>query len=154
MSDSTPAVTLTDPQRRHLSVLLAQVEDAVLSLERLADEPSCGGRLRLDRLDLPPGFGPASRSDLEQVRDGVAALARSLALAPLVRSRSQEALGLLTIAIVQLEDARSHGMRGYGPVDPHLPALLDPALGRLRERLARVAARLEQRKRTTTEELP
>jgi hypothetical protein len=140
-------MNLTDNQRRHLTVYLAQVEDAVESLERLATDRTSERVLRIDRRDLPEGFGPASMDDLAQVRTGLAEMASSLHLEPLERSRAQEALGLLTIAIVQLEDAGSRGLRGYGEVDPDLPAVLDPALGRLRALLARVAARLTPRQR-------
>lgn len=136
---------LTDNQRRHLTVYLAQVEDAVESLERLATTEASHRVLRIDRRDLGGDFGSATGEDLAHVRAGLAELARSLHLEPLERSRAQEALGLLTIAIVQLEDAGSRGLRGYGEVDPELPALLDPALGRLRALLARVVARLSAR---------
>jgi hypothetical protein len=134
---------LTDGQRRHLTVFLAQVEDAVLALERLATDPPSGNSLRLDLLDLPLGFRAGSREDLAQVRAGLGTLAQTLQVEPLARSRAQEALGLVTFAIVQLEDAGSRGLRGYGAVDPRLPPVLDPALGQLRTLLARVAARLQ-----------
>jgi len=141
-------MNLTDNQRRHVTVYLAQVEDAVDSLERLAADRTSERVLRIDRRDLPEDFGSASRNDLTQIRTGLAEMASFLHLEPLERSRAQEALGLLTIAIVQLEDAGSRGLRGYGEVDPDLPAVLDPALGRLRSLLARVAARLTPRERS------
>jgi hypothetical protein len=141
-------MNLTDNQRRHLTVYLAQVEDAVESLERLVTDRTSERFLRIDRKDLPEDFGPASRDDLAQVQTGLAEMMNSLHLEPLERSRVQEALGLLTIAIVQLEDAGSRGLRGYGEVDPDVPAVLDPALGRLRDLLARVAARLSARRRS------
>jgi hypothetical protein len=141
-------MNLTDNQRRHLAIYLAQVEDAVESVERLATTPAGERALRIDRRDLPDDFGPASRDELANVRTGLAEMARALQLEPLERSRAQEALGLLTIAMVQLEDAGSRGLRGYGEVDPDAPAVLDPALARLRGVLARVAARLSAPRRS------
>lgn len=133
---------LTESQRRHLTVFLAQVEDAVESLERLAHDPAHRRALRLDRADLPRDFAPASADDLAQVRAGLAQVAHGLQLQPLERSRRREAMGLVAIAIVQLEDAGTRGLRGYGEVDPDLAEMLDPVLARLRGLLARVAGRL------------
>jgi hypothetical protein len=145
----TQLMHLTENQRRHLTIYLAQVEDAVESVERLATTPAGERALRIDRRDLPDDFARASRDELAAVRGGLAEVARALGLEPLERSRAQEALGLLTIAIVQLEDAGSRGLRGYGEVDPAAPAVLDPALARLRAMLARVAARLGAPRRST-----
>ena len=133
---------LTDNQRRHLTIYLAQVEDAVEALEQLATDRTHERVLRVDRRDLPEDFGGRNRDDLSLVRSGLAEMAQTFQLTPLQRSRAREALGLLTIAIVQLQDAGSRGLRGYGPVDPDLPEVLDPALDRLRAVLVSVAGRL------------
>jgi hypothetical protein len=135
---------LTDNQRRHLTVFLAQVEDAIVSLEWLAAARPHPRALRTDHQDLPHGFASAIQEELAPIRAGLAELAETFGLQPLGRSRAQEALGLLTIAIVQVEEAGSRGLRGYGEVDPEVPAVLDPALGRLRAALARVAGRLSE----------
>jgi hypothetical protein len=139
---SSDTVAVNDSQRRHLAVFLAQVEDAVAEVERLATSPSSSSRLRTDDPDLPRGFGAAVSPEIERVRAGLVALADRLGLAPLQQSRAREVQGLLSIAIVQLEDAGSRGLKGYGAVDPRLPALLDPALQELRAGLARILAML------------
>jgi hypothetical protein len=135
-------VAITESQRRHLAVFLAQVEDAVAEVERLATAPPSSSRLRTDDLDLPAGFGPAVSPEIERVRAGLVALADTLGLVPLQKSRTREVQGLLSIAVVQLQDAGSRGLKGYGSVHPQLSPLLDPALQELRAGLARILAML------------
>jgi hypothetical protein len=144
MSSRVPSdsVAITESQRRHVAVFLAQVEDAVAEVERLATAPPSSSRLRADDPDLPPGFGSALTPEIERVRAGLVSLADRFGLAPLQKSRAREVQGLLSIAIVQLEDAGSRGLKGYGTIDPQLAPLLDPALQDLRAGLARILGML------------
>jgi hypothetical protein len=136
-------VRLTDSQQRHLGVFLAQVEDTVLAIERLATAPPSRSALRLDRPDFPPGFADSIGPEIARFRDELARLIQLVGLEPLETSRRREAQGLLAIAIVQLQDAGSRGLRGYGDIDPSLTAILDPALESLRASLTRIAGHLE-----------
>jgi hypothetical protein len=141
-SDGGPPPRLTEPQRQHLTVALAHLEDAVAEVEHLATAPSRDSALTTELRDLPAGFAAAIAADLGRVRACLAGLARAFGLEPRQQSRAREIQGLLVITIVDAEEAGSKGLRGYGPVDPRLPAVLDPALAELRVTLTRMAARL------------
>lgn len=135
-------MNITESQRRHLSVFLAQVEDTLFEVERLATTPPSRKLLRADRNDFPPGAAASVAPELASIRTDLEALIRTLDLEPLDGSRAREAQGLLAMAIVQLEDAGSRGLRGYGELDPDLVGVLGPALASLRSHFVAIAGRL------------
>jgi hypothetical protein len=140
MSDPAPSIPLNGPQRRHFEVVLASLEDALLRVEQLASGTGTDARelTQVDH-DVPPAFAVALGPSLAALRAQVSALARSMALEGRRPSTKRTIRAVLTSQIVHLEDSDARRLRGYGEVDPRVPALLDPALaaliGELRELL-------------------
>ena len=66
--NATPTdALLTDPQRRHLTVTLAQLEDAVREVRAAIDSPAASGVLRAETDDLPARFGRRAVRDLAEI---------------------------------------------------------------------------------------
>ncbi|HEX5386664.1 MAG TPA: hypothetical protein VFW66_08205 [Gemmatimonadales bacterium] len=135
-------VRLNESQRRHLAVFLEQLEEALGEIERLADLPARPARLLEDVRDLNPQFGTAVRDRVLDLRERIGELADRLGLEPRVQSRQRRVAALVSRAIVDLEDAGSRGLAGYGEVDPGVAREIDPALAEMVSRLEAIAARL------------
>jgi hypothetical protein len=72
---------LTEPQRRHVSVFLQQVEEALDEIERVAYEaPSDAKLFRTDIADLPDGFGAAFEPEASRIRAQLKDLAEGTAV--------------------------------------------------------------------------
>ena len=141
--DPDGAIRLNEPQRRHLAVFLQQLDRGLAEVEQLATAPPSRGILRVEQDDLPPDYAASIHADLRDLRARIHSLVHRLELQPSERSRRRRTLALLLTMIVQLEDAGSSGLRGYGPVDASVPAHLDPALAAMRSALQRMGAVLE-----------
>jgi hypothetical protein len=135
---------LTEPQRRHVSVFLQQVEEALDEIERVAYEaPSDEKLFRTDIADLPDGFGAAFEPEASRIRAQLKDLAEELGLESHPRSRARHVQALLLMTMVQVEDTGSRGLRGYGPLGPSVDSVVDPALAEVHAGLLRIAAWLE-----------
>jgi hypothetical protein len=143
-----PNRLLTDPQRRHFTVVLAKVEDALDEIDRLA-RPSAAepGRRVLTDLanDLPPDFASRTAAATLSARDRLADLATQLGLVPQRASRFRTVRALLNAEIVRLQDSFSPGLRGYGALDPAAPSVIDPALREVVSLLATMLRALDAR---------
>ena len=134
---------LTEPQRRHLTVFLQQVEETLDEIEELAAAPTSDTKLfRLDVNDLPDGFPAALKPEALSVRAQLKSLMEELDLESNPRSRVRHVQALLLTTMVQVEDSGSRGLRGYGPLDPVVFSVIDPALAQIHQSLERIAARL------------
>lgn len=136
------AVQLTESQRRHLRVLLGQIEAVVAEVARLVDREPADRVLWIDLPDLPGEVGPRLEAEAASVRRSIALLASRFALGPERRSRARRAQALLGVAAVDAENAGSRGLRAYGPVPPALSAELDPVLDEIGRALRAMAAAL------------
>lgn len=117
-SDPVP-VELTESQRRHVRVLLGQIEAVVAEVVRLTEQEPADRALLIDLADLPVDLGPRVQGEIELVRQGIAILAARFALEP---------------------ERRSRALRAYGPVDPALPQELDPTLEEIGRALRNMAS--------------
>jgi hypothetical protein len=126
-------IRLTADQRRHLGVLLEQVDDGLLTVQRLA-EPGVRelGVRRRDVADLPDAFMQEAPAAIAEVRTKIARLADLLGLEEVGVSRRQQARARLLSMVVHLEDAGSRGLRGYGAVDPSVREHMDPVIEEIR----------------------
>jgi hypothetical protein len=128
-----PPIRLTSDQRRHLGVLLEQVDDGLLTVQRLAapDRRELGVRRR-DVSDLPAALVREAPAAIAEVRTKIARLAELLGLEEVTVSRRQQARARLLSMVVHLEDAGSRGLRGYGAVDPSVREHMDPVIEEIR----------------------
>ena len=140
-SDPVP-VELTESQRRHLRVLLGQIEAVVAEVVRLTEQEPADRALLIDLADLPMDLGPRVQGEVASVRQGIAILAARFALEPERRSRARRAQALLGVAAVDAENAGSRSLKAYGPVDPALPQELDPTLEEIGRALRAMASAL------------
>lgn len=135
-------VELTESQRRHLRVLLGQIEAVVAEVVRLAEQAPAERALLIELADLPLGLGARVQAEVESVRQGIAMLAARFGLEPERRSRARRAQALLGVAAVDAENAGSRALKAYGPVDPALSEALDPMLGEIGRALRAMASAL------------
>ncbi len=136
-------VTLTESQRRHLAVFLELLEEALLDIERAAEGGPGPPRLLLEEVDdLPPGFAASIAPDLGELRDQLRAVVVRLGLGPRTRSRAGWIRAVAGKCLVDLADAGSRGLRGYGPLDPGVVREIDPMLEAMQHPLVRIVARL------------
>ena len=140
-SDRVP-VELTESQRRHLRVLLGQIEAVVAEVVRLTEQEPAERALLIDLADLPLDLGARVQAEVESVRQGIAMLAARFALEPERRSRARRAQALLGVAAVDAENAGSRALKAYGPVDPALSEVLDPMLEEIGRALRAIASAL------------
>ncbi|MGE0353036.1 MAG: hypothetical protein AB7I33_11905 [Gemmatimonadales bacterium] len=139
------SLPLTEPQRRHLSVFLEVVDEGIGELlQAIEAPPRAAGVLGPETNDLPPGFAHEAAGELAGARRLLRELIGQLGLAPAPRSRRQRVRALLSSMIVNLEDAGSRGLRGYGPVTDGIRRNLDPPLQAIRSRLIRAAEALDR----------
>jgi uncharacterized protein YceH (UPF0502 family) len=143
LSATPPDPLLTDPQRRHLTVTLAQLEDAVHEVMAAVDAPATSGALRAEVDDLPQKFRLRAPRDLEEIQRRIQSLADRFNLGLEPASRFRRVLPILSGSVDRLEDSRSFRLSGYGTVDPGLSAALDPAIDDLQQRLLALAALLD-----------
>lgn len=136
-------VTLTESQRRHLAVFLELLEEALLDIERAAQGGPGPRRLLLMEVDdLPPRFAASIAPDLRELRERLRALVEHLGLEPRTRSRAGLIRAVAGKCLVDLADAGSRGLRGYGSLDPGIVREIDPMLEAMQEPLVRIVARL------------
>ncbi len=147
MTPDTPPespLSLTEAQRRRLAVFLEIVDRGIAEVVGASPPPSPPGILGHEADDLPQGFSEAIAADAHAVRAELRLLVESLGLARTERSRRKRIRALLVSMIVNLEDAGSRGLRGYGPMDERIGQAIDPALDAIRSRLVRIARLLDE----------
>jgi hypothetical protein len=136
-------IALTEPQRRHLAVLLDRIEAALSEVTRLAVAPPRDRVLMADLADLPPDLPALVSPEAERVRRAIRDIAERFHLERQAQSRRRRSQALVGTAIVQAEDARSRALHGYGPVGPALVQALDPLVEEIVHALVAVAVAIE-----------
>jgi hypothetical protein len=135
---------LNGPQRTHLSVLAASIEDTVAEIERLLDpRANHGATLTHYSEDLPPGFAERVRPVLQELRALVAVFAGQFALDPRSYSRASTIGAHVTAEVNRLDDSSVKQLRGYGEVAPQLDSVLAPALEEFRRQLTAIRGMLK-----------
>jgi hypothetical protein len=136
-------IPLNGPQRLHFEVILASLEEAVSDVEQIAlGSAHTARRLKRMENDLPPRFWERAAPHVASLRAHAAMLTSVLGLKGLESSANRTVRAVLTAQAVQIEDSLSSHLRGYGPVDPDVPARLDPALLAIKDDLDAMRALL------------
>ena len=135
---------LNENQRRHFSVLLVSLDEALARIEQFSarDRPSWGP-LTDYADDLPPHFRDGIEPLVTDLRQRILHLAMALGTDVRQMSRTRSIRAIVTSATIRLEDSRARGLRGYGAVDPSVHEQLDPVLDDLMQRfraISRLAA--------------
>ncbi len=137
MTDLHPV--LNEHQRRHFSVLLVGLDEALARIEQLADpDRQAWGPLTEYADDLPPRFAAEAHPLIADLRARILALGALLGTGSRRMSRERSIRAMVTSATIRLEDSRARGLRGYGAVDPSVHEHLDPVLDDLIERFRAV----------------
>ena len=142
MTDLHPI--LNEHQRRHFTVLLVGLDEALARIEQLADaDRRAWGPLTEYTDDLPPRFSREVGPLIADLRARILALGDQLGTETRRLSRRRSIRAMVTSSTIRLEDSRTRGLRGYGAVDASVGEQLDPVLNELIERfraIARLAA--------------
>jgi hypothetical protein len=136
---------LNHPQREHLAVMLAQMEDALDHVARLAGAEPPTGRLTTYDDDVPPAFADRVGPTVTRLRGRIAAMAAELRLDGRRVSRARSISALATAALVHIEDSRARNLRGYGAIAPELAPVLDPLLEELRDDWTAIRTAVDRR---------
>ncbi len=144
MPMTDPHPVLNQNQRRHFSVLLVSLDEALARIEQFADRKRrVSGTLTDYADDLPDRFTAEAEPLIADLRRRIVHLSGLLGTEPRSLSRARSIRAMVTSATIRLEDSRARGLRGYGEVDPSVHAQLDPVLDDLIERfraISRLAA--------------
>jgi hypothetical protein len=134
---------LNGPQRLHLSVLAAGIEDAIAEIERVLD-PRLNAHATLTAYsdDLPAGLEARLRPKLAALRGQVARLTEQFALEPRSFSRASSIRAYVSVEVARIDESTVKQLRGYGSVAPELDAVLAPALADLRRTFTEISASL------------
>lgn len=133
---------LNDNQRRHFSVLLVSLDEALARIEELSDRDCrAGASLTAYTDDLPQRFSAEAGPMIADLRARIVQLAALLGTEPRRMSRARSIRALVTSAAIRLEDSRARGLRGYGTVDPSVQEQLDPVLDDLIARFRAISRR-------------
>ena len=133
MTDPEFAPLLNQSQRRHLTVTLGLMDEALHKVEILVEETGASSPLAGD--SLPPAFVAQAPARLARVRLLSATLADRFGLHWSEPSRRRSVHALLSTLMVRLEDSYAGKLHGYGPVHPELRDRLDPGLDALQAEL-------------------
>jgi hypothetical protein len=123
---------LNEQQRRHLAVVLDQVDGALLEVVA-STSGGAGGRaaprfLRPQQRDIPAAVAPRLLAATLALRTRLGDDLAGLGMPRSSESLRRRAAAYLTSALVLLEDCHSAAMAAYGDVDPRLSSVLDPWL--------------------------
>jgi hypothetical protein len=123
---------LNHPQREHFAVMLAQMEDALDDVARLARAEAATGRLTTYDDDVPPDFASRVEPVITRLRGRIATVAAEFRIPGRHISRGRSISALVTAALIHIEDSHARNLRGYGAIAPALASVLDPLLEELR----------------------
>ncbi len=138
MTDLHPV--LNQHQRRHFSVLLVSLDEALARIEQLSNpDGRAWGPLTEYTADLPPDFAAVAAPLIADLRRRIVELSVTLGTEGREMSRSRSIRAMVTSATIRLEDSRARALRGYGAVDPSVHEQLDPVLDDLIERFRAIA---------------
>jgi len=125
-------------QKRPLQIGLALIEEGLLEIEGWLSDVPRQGRLVRTLPDISPHLRRDIREGVRAASGLVAGLAEVLGLDPRVRSSSDLIFGRLPILWQTARECRAQNLRGYGPVPPDHPEVLDPIVDALSELLWRL----------------
>jgi hypothetical protein len=127
---------LSERQRRHVVVFLQEVEGALCDLERASHGTAPAATLLTPETDdLPASFARRARPQIRLLRRQLETIVRRLELSPAATSRRTLVREEISQCLLDLFDAGSHGLRGYGVVDLGTAAVLDALLADLQPTL-------------------
>jgi hypothetical protein len=123
---------LNEQQRRHLAVVLDQVDGALLEVIASASGGARGDAaprfLRPQQRDIPAAVALRLLAAAQSLRTRLGNDLGRLGMPRNSESLRRRAAAYLTSALVLLEDCHAAAMAAYGDVDPRLPTVLDPWL--------------------------
>jgi len=125
-------------QKRPLQIGLALIEEGLLEIEGWLTESPRQGRLVRTVSDLSPHLRRELREGIQAASALLAGLGEMFGLDPRIRSSTDLIFGRLPILWQTARECRAQNLRGYGPVRPDLPEVLDPIVDALSELLWRL----------------
>jgi hypothetical protein len=123
---------MTEGQRRALTVGLRAIETELGWIETVLGWRREGVLTTFDD-DLRDAVHRELRTCMDEARELIGGLARTLQLEPEMIRKSRWISGHVVQLWVVTEECQSRALRAYGEVGPDLPAVVDPVVQRLGE---------------------
>ena len=141
MDSNQRSVMLTSAQVRAVSATLRIVEEAVEGIERLLAGPASGFTTWLHD-DLDPDERETVENACRRVRAALPTVSRCLGAERSERSLRAKIRGECAVVWAAVQDTRSPGLQGYGPLSSEAAVLVEAALGELEAPLVDILHRL------------
>ena len=140
MTDNEGPARLNESQRRHYEVLFARLERTLVQLEAAARDEDAGTVLTVVQSDVPARFAHEAPAAIEEARQQLATLAKTLSLRPRTESRRRICRALITSEVERADRCDVHAAARIRRGGCHAIAThLDPAIEELRKTVARIA---------------
>jgi hypothetical protein len=135
-------LVLSENHRRVVSALLRRVEATCDEVLDCMVRP--GGNLRQISEDVSERQAGELRSLVERLRREIERVENEMAVDPSRQPRSRCIVSSVSLTRVELEEALTPGLRGYGALSPDLEAALDAKFARLLACLYAMSSVLER----------
>lgn len=116
---------LNESQKRSITITLRLFEERLAEIEHLLTVAERG--VLYERVaHFLPRQQKTIRKLIAEARAAIQEIAREFGLERETQDPARRIFGLLTVTWESLEELHSKPLRAYGPVDPRLPAIIDP----------------------------
>jgi hypothetical protein len=141
---NTKRLILREPQRRSISITLANIERRLLQLRNEIQCPPADGVLTRHSEPLPPEQAPLIDALISKIQAKLQALGDKLELEPQQEPQLRTMLAMLVLASVSIEEIKPPYLRGYGAVDPATAEFLNTELPQLQSLLSELTSLLDK----------
>ena len=141
---NTNRLVLQEPQRRSISITLANIERELLQLRHELRRLPPESVLTRHTEPLPQEKAPMVEELISKIQSKIQALGSSLELEPQEEPQLRSILAMLVLANVSIEEIMPRYLRGYGAVDPATAEFLNAELPELRSLVLELVNLLDQ----------
>jgi hypothetical protein len=128
---NTNRLILREPQRRSISITLANIERRLLQLRNELQRPPADGVLARHSEPLPSEQVALIDDLISKIQAKMRTLGDKLDLKPHPEPQLRTMLAMLVLANVSIEEIKPRYLRGYGAVDPATVTFLNAELPQL-----------------------
>ncbi|HUI06833.1 MAG TPA: hypothetical protein VL486_07485 [Verrucomicrobiae bacterium] len=136
---------LREPQRRSISITLADIESRLLQLRHVFHCPPTEGVLTRHSEPLPREQAHLVDDLISKIQAKMQILGDRLDLEPQQEPQLRSALAALVLANVSIEEIKPRYLRGYGAVDPATTEFLNAELPQLQSLLSELTGLLDRK---------
>jgi len=141
---NTSRLLLSEPQRRSITVTLANIERGLLQLRDELRRSPTEGALARHCEPLPREQAPLIDALISKIQRKLQSLGDRLKLEPQEEPQLRTILAMLVLANVNIEEIKPRYLRGYGAVDPATAEFLNAELPELQSLVLELANLLDK----------